>query len=169
MSSNLWRRVVLIGAMLAVAFAAASPAQAASTKADRGHYGKWVQTGWNIDDRVLPCPVDLALPAPAPSIVCTDDTFLVLKKNGRYATNMSVFKTIAANKGVYEVAKLAGDKQDAIVFDDDGTGDSLRAYRVQVRRAAAGSPATMTISTVFSNPRTEADMNIKMVFARSTN
>jgi hypothetical protein len=29
MSSNLWRRVILIGAMLAVAFAAASPAQAA--------------------------------------------------------------------------------------------------------------------------------------------
>ena len=169
MSSNLRRRVVLIGAMLAVAFAAASPAQAAPAKADSGHYGKWVLKSWNIDDRVLPCPVDLALPAPAPSIVCTDNTFLVLKKNGRYATNMSVFKTIAANKGVYEVAKLAGDKEDAIVFDDDGTGDSLRAYRVQIRRAAAGSPATMTISTVFSNPRTEADMNIKMVFARSTN
>ena len=146
------RRAVLVGAVIAVACAVAAPAQAATTKASSGHYGTWIQTAWNIDGRTLPCPADLGLPAPAPSISCAANTFLTLKKNGRYVSNMPVFRANDADKGVY-----------VIVFDDDGAVDSPRAYRVQVLRTA-GASKTLIISLVMSTPG-GGESKFKMLFA----
>ncbi len=157
------RRAVLAGAVIAVACAVAAPAQAATTKASSGHYGTWIQTAWNIDGRTLPCPADLGLPAPAPSISCAANTFLTLKKNGRYVSNMPVFRANDADKGVYAVVELDAGKRDVIVFDDDGAVDSPRAYRVQVLRTA-GASKTLIISLVMSTPG-GGESKFKMLFA----
>ena len=163
MSHSRRRRAILTGAVLAVACAAAVPAQAATAKGGSGHYGTWIQTGWNIDGRSLPCPVDLGLPAPAPSISCGANTFLTLKKNGRYVSNMPVFRARDADKGVYAVVGLDAGKRDVIVFDDDGAQDSPRAYRVQVLRTA-GVPKTLIISLAMTMPG-GGESTFKMLFA----
>jgi hypothetical protein len=157
------RRALLTGAVLAVACVAAVPAQAATAKAGSGHYGTWIQTSWNIDGRTLPCPVSLGLPAPAPSISCAANTFLTLKKNGRYVSNMPVFRSNDADKGVYAVVDLDAGKRDVIVFDDDGAVDSPRAYRVQVLQPA-GASKTLIISLVMSTPG-GGQSKFKMLFA----
>jgi hypothetical protein len=149
--------------VLAVALAAAAPAQAATIKAGSGHYGTWIQTSWDIDGRTLPCPVDLALPAPAPSISCSANTYLTLKRSGRYVSNMPVFRTNDADKGVYEVVTLDNGKRDVIVFDDDGDQDAPRAYRVRVQRVN-GVPKTLTISLSMTAPG-GGITKIKMLFA----
>ena len=95
--------------------------------------------------------------------MCTDNTFLVLKKNGRYVSNMPVFRANDADKGVYAVVDLAAGKRDVIVFDDDGVVDSPRAYRVQVLRTA-GASKTLIISLVMSTPG-GGEAKFKMLFA----
>jgi len=158
MSQSRIRRTALAVAVLGVVGVAAAPAQAGN-----GHVGTWVQTGWEIDGRTLPCPVDLGLPAPAPSISCTAKTYLTLKKNGRYSTNMTVFRANDADAGVYAVVTLDGGKRDVIVFDDDGDQDAPRAYRVTVQRTAAGVPKALMISQAMTTP--SGVSRFKMIFA----
>lgn len=158
------RRAVLIGAVLAVACAAAAPVQAATPRAGTHHFGTWIQTGWNIDGQPLACPIDLQLPPPAPSISCSANTYLTLTRNGRYASNMPSFRN-QSDKGAYDVVLLAGGKRDVIVFDDDGDEDAPRAYRVHVKQATANVPATLTIFMAVSMPGGAKSM-VKMIFAR---
>ncbi len=153
------RRALLTGAVLVVACAAAAPAQAAS-----GHFGMWIQSGWNIDGQAIACPVNLNLPAPAPPISCSANTYLKLGSNGRYASNMPSFAN-QSDKGAYDVVLLAGGKRDVIVFDDDGDEDAPRAYRVRVTRATASKPATLMISMAVTVSGGAKSM-IKMIFAR---
>jgi len=153
------RRALLTGAVLVVACAAAAPAQAAS-----GHFGTWIQSGWNIDGQAIACPVNLNLPAPAPPISCSANTYLKLGSNGRYSSNMPSFAN-QSDKGNYGVILLGGGKRDVIVFDDDGDEDAPRAYRVHVTRATATKPAALTISMAVTVSGGAKSM-IKMVFAR---
>lgn len=156
------RRAALLGGLLAVACAAAAPTAGATSAADVR--GTWIQSSWKIDGRALPCPVKLDLPAPAPAISCAADTRLVLKKNGRYSSNMPVFRSNDADEGFYAVSEFDGGKRDVIVFDDDGAQDTPRAYRVQVKRSASGKQ-TLRIFLAMSSPD-GSTMRITMIFGR---
>jgi len=155
------RSIALPVAIAAVGAAALVPAQAAlaggvasapqvskSAPAGGGYYGVWILKSWTIGSQELPCPVRVPLPPGAPSISCGPNTFLKLFRNSRYETNLPVFSQNAADKGVFVAIAYGGKAGNAIVFDDDGTLDEPRAYRMSLSRTAGKkAPTGMTVST----------------------
>lgn len=169
---------VLPAGVAAAALAVAIPAQGAlaggvgqapaATKAPPaggGYYGTWVQTSWDVDGTVLPCPVDLQLPPGAPRIGCAASTFLKLFRSGRYESNMPLFAANEADKGLFAVIAFGGRVGNAIVFDDYGTVDEPRSYRLVLPRSGGKPPKTMVISASMSMAGGR-QMHFKMNFAR---
>ena len=174
------RSVALPAAIAAAACAVAIPAQAAlaggvgqapsATKAPPaggGYYGVWIQTSWDVNGKVLPCPVDVPLPPGAPKISCAANTFLKLHRSGRYESNLPVFNTNEADTGVFAVIAFGGKAGNAIVFDDYGTADEPRSYRLTLPKAGKKPPKTMVISASMSTAG-GGEMPFKMNFTRYT-
>ena len=133
------------GVLGADACHAAASAQAAPAKP--GYLGVWVQASWDIDGRVLPCPVNVPLPPGAPPISCGTQTYLKLFANGRYETDMPSFARYSAHRGQFAVVTFKGTAGQAIVFDDDGAQDEPRSYRLTMgKKIGKAAPRKMVIS-----------------------
>ena len=180
MARRTLRTIALPAAIAAAACAVAIPAQAAlaggvgqapsATKAPPaggGYYGVWVQTSWDIDGQVLPCPVDVPLPPGAPKISCAANTFLKLHRSGRYESNLPVFNANEADRGLFAVIAFGGKAGNAIVFDDYGTADEPRSYRMTLPKSGKKAPTTMVISASMSMAGGK-QMHFKMNFTRYT-
>ena len=180
MARSTLRTLVLPAAVAAAACAVALPAQAAlagdmaqvptATKgppAGGGFYGVWIQRRWEVNGKVLPCPVDVPLPPGAPKISCSANTYLKLFRSGRYESNLPVFRANEADKGVFAVIAFGGKAGNAIVFDDYGTADEPRSYRLTIARPGKKMPKTMVISASMSTAG-GGEMQFKMHFSRYT-
>ena len=180
MARSTLRTLALPAAIAAAACAVAIPTQAAlaggvgqapsATKAPPaggGYYGVWIQSSWEVNGKVLPCPVEVPLPPGAPRISCATNTFLKLHRSGRYESNMPVFNANEADKGVFAVIAFGGKAGNAIVFDDYGTADEPRSYRLTIAKAGKKMPKTMVISASMSTAG-GGQMQFKMNFSRYT-
>ncbi|MBU6364395.1 MAG: hypothetical protein KGQ95_09275 [Acidobacteria bacterium] len=180
MSQRTLRSVALPVAIAAAACAVAIPAQAAlaggvgqapsATKAPPaggGYYGVWIQTSWDVNGKVLPCPVEVPLPPGAPKISCAANTFLKLHRSGRYESNLPVFNANEADTGLFAVIAFGGKAGNAIVFDDYGTNDEPRSYRLTMPKSGKKAPKTMVISASMSTAG-GGEMQFKMNFTRYT-
>lgn len=180
MPASTFRTRVLPVGIAAAALAVAIPAQAAlaggvgqapvATKAapaGGGYYGVWIQKSWEIDGQVLPCPVNLQLPPGAPRISCDGNTFLKLHRSGRYECNLPVFVSNEADAGLFAVIAFGGKAGNAIVFDDYGTLDEPRSYRLVLPASGKKPPKTMVISASLAMAGGK-QMQFKMNFARYT-
>jgi hypothetical protein len=161
-------RALALPAAVAAACAVAVPTQAAlaggvadtlrtpqATKAapaGGGFYGVWILKSWDINGRVLPCPVTLSLPPGAPPISCVEGEFLKLFRSGRYETNLPAFAREDAHRGVFVAIAFGGKAGNAIVFEDDAVQDEPRVYRMSLGRSGAKAPKTMVISTNMGIP-----------------
>lgn len=142
------------------------PGATAGTPAGGGFYGVWTLKSWSINGQVLPCPVQLTLPPPAPSIGCGPATFLKLFRNGRYTTDLPVFDANQADEGVFVVGDLGAKKGYVIVFDDNGEADIPRAYRMIIAKPGSTAPKKMAISLAMLQGGTKT--TIAMNFVRYT-
>ena len=149
--------------------AGANPAPTATRTAPAGggYYGVWIQSSWEVNGKVLPCPVDVPLPPGAPKISCAANTFLKLGRNGRYESNLPVFNANEADTGQFAVIAFKGRGGNAIVFDDDGTNDEPRSYRLVIPSSGKKAPKTMVISASMSTAG-GGEMQFKMNFTRYT-
>lgn len=162
----LTRGLVAVGAVALAGACIATTASAAPAPAKPGYLGTWVQASWDIEGRVLPCPVALALPPGAPPISCGAQTYLKLFPNGRYETDMPSFARYSAHRGQFAVIGFKGAAGQAIVFDDDGAQDEPRSYRLAVgKRVGKAAPKTMVISASMHVPG-GAQQVFKMNFVR---
>ena len=152
--------------MASAAPATAGPGATMATPAGGGFYGVWTLKSWDIDGQVLPCPVQLSLGPGAPSIGCGPSTFLKLFRSGRYLTDLPVFQTNEADGGAFVVGDFGSKKGYTIVFDDDGTADNPRAYRLTIRKAGSTAPKKMAISLAMRAGGTTT--TIAMNFVRYT-
>lgn len=157
---------VVLPGQLAAAPMTSGPGAPATTPAGGGFYGVWSLKSWSINGQTLPCPVQLALPAPAPSIGCGPATFLKLFRSGLYTTNLPVFESNEADEGVFVVGDLGARKGYVIVFDDNGEGDIPRAYRMTIAKRGSTAPKKMSISLAMLQGGTK--MTISMNFVRYT-
>lgn len=139
--------VALLPVQAAYGGVAVTPKSAAAAG---GYYGVWILKSWDIGGRVLPCPVNVPLPPGAPSVSCGTGSFLKLFRNGRYDTDLPVFRTAGAHRGAFAVVDLHGPYGNVVVFDDDGARETPRAYRLSIPRSGVKAPKTMTISTSMS-------------------
>ena len=162
------RRTLITAGIAIAATAAVVPMQmaAAAPPAGGGFYGVWTLKSWDMNGQVLPCPVQLTLPPPAPSIGCGPGTFLKLFRNGTYTTNLPVFESNEADAGVFVVGDLGAKKGYVIVFDDNGDSDAPRAYRLAIAKKGSTAPKKMDISLAMFQGGTK--MTIAMNFVRYT-
>jgi hypothetical protein len=77
-----------------------------------------------------------------------------------------VFQANEANRGAFVVGDFGPKKGYTIVFDDDGTADSPRAYLLTIRKAGSRAPKKMAISLAMLQRGTKT--TIAMNFVRYT-
>lgn len=163
MRSSIKRAIGMAGALSVAAGLALLPAQAA--RADGAYYGAWTLSAFKLNGTTVDCPGKLPLPPPAPPIECKAGTYLELKTNYTYKTNLSAFQG-KSSKGQFDVIKFSADEYSTIIFDSYEAKDDPRSYQMKLQgKTYSGGPKKMVIFSSIGVGGGKA-ITVKMIFRR---